>query len=232
MIPHEPEELETLAGEYVLGVLDGEAAAEVEAALAGNAELRRAVAFWEEKLHPLADLAAPAEPPAGGWGRIAERLDGPGRAAAPNRLWNSLALWRGATAAAAAAALLMVWVAQRPQPPTPSPSPSLVAMLRGPHQEETAWVAVAGPGGLKLRAVAPEASPSRRVYQLWAIAAGASRPASLGVIGADGRLALARPAVALKDGGSLAISVEPPGGSPTGQPTGPVVFTGKLVATG
>jgi anti-sigma-K factor RskA len=28
----------------------------------------------------------------------------------------------------------------------------------------------------------------------------------------------------------LAVSVEPPGGSPTGQPTGPVVYTGKLLA--
>jgi anti-sigma-K factor RskA len=28
----------------------------------------------------------------------------------------------------------------------------------------------------------------------------------------------------------LAVSVEPPGGSPTGQPTGPVIANGKLAA--
>ena len=32
----------------------------------------------------------------------------------------------------------------------------------------------------------------------------------------------------LQAGAMLAVSLEPPGGSPTGQPTGPVVSTGKL----
>ncbi len=31
------------------------------------------------------------------------------------------------------------------------------------------------------------------------------------------------------EGGSLAVSVEPKGGSPTGSPTGPVIYSGKLV---
>ena len=52
-----------LAGEYVLGVLDAHEADEVAAALAVNAELRRAVAFWERQLHPLSSLAISAEPP-------------------------------------------------------------------------------------------------------------------------------------------------------------------------
>jgi anti-sigma-K factor RskA len=30
--------------------------------------------------------------------------------------------------------------------------------------------------------------------------------------------------------GVIAVSVEPPGGSPSGQPTGPVIYTGKLIA--
>src|SRR5215472_16704491 len=65
MIPDNSEELRVLAGEYVLGVLDAHEADEVAAALAVNAELRRAVVFWERRLHPLSSLAISAEPPTG-----------------------------------------------------------------------------------------------------------------------------------------------------------------------
>jgi anti-sigma-K factor RskA len=50
------------------------------------------------------------------------------------------------------------------------------------------------------------------------------------VIRADGRLELGALPSAIRDGGTLAISIEPKGGSPTGQPTGPVVFVGTLAA--
>ena len=46
MIPDNSEDLRVLAGEYVLGLLDAHEADEVAAALAVNAELRRAVVFW------------------------------------------------------------------------------------------------------------------------------------------------------------------------------------------
>ena len=74
MIPDNSEELRVLAGEYVLGVLDAHETNEVAAALAINSELRRAVAFWEEQLHPLSSLAASAEPPPGTWQAIEARI--------------------------------------------------------------------------------------------------------------------------------------------------------------
>ena len=59
------------------------------------------------------------------------------------------------------------------------------------------------------------------------------KPASLGLIRADGVTVLRPGALpgGLKGSGidHMAVSVEPAGGSPTGQPTGPVVFYGKLV---
>jgi anti-sigma-K factor RskA len=227
MIPEDREELDVLAGEYVLGVLDAEAAREVEGALRINAGLRRAVAFWEERLAGLAAAANPADPPADGWERIEARL-GPAMASpGPTRLWNSLALWRGAAVAAAAlAACLAVVIAV----PRPAAAPSLVGILRGAQPGQPEWVATAGQRGVSVSAVSPAAAPDQRVFQLWDIAPGSSRPRSLGVIGGDGRLALAQ--ARLRDGDTLAISVEPLGGSPTGQPTGPVEFTGKLIAAG
>jgi anti-sigma-K factor RskA len=64
---------------------------------------------------------------------------------------------------------------------------------------------------------------------LWLIAGG-NAPVSLGVLPDSGIVALAFP-VDLKDqlrGATLAISDEPDGGSPTGQPTGAVLATGVV----
>ena len=64
----------------------------------------------------------------------------------------------------------------------------------------------------------------------WAPEKGA--PTSLGLMRADGTTVLARGKLpgGLKKSGidHMAVSVEPPGGSPTGKPTGPVIFYGKL----
>jgi anti-sigma-K factor RskA len=70
-----------------------------------------------------------------------------------------------------------------------------------------------------------------RVLELWSVPPQGA-PRSLGLISASGTTVLSRaklPATLLKGGtAALAVSVEPPGGSPTGAPTGPVVFAGKL----
>ena len=229
MIPEDPDELNILAGEYVLGVLEPEAARDVEAALATDARLRSAVAFWEEHLAGLSALAAPADPPVETWSAIAARIGAPSARATP-RLWNSLALWRWSTAVAGAiAASLALYI--RVEPPTLSPAPTFVAVLHAPQQDQVAWVATAGRNGLLIHAVAGGAVPSDRAFELWAIAPGATRPQALGVIPPDGRLTLGALPAAIRNGGTLAISIEPVGGSPTGQPTGPVVFAGALVAT-
>lgn len=225
MIPDDPEELHILAGEYVLGVTAPEAAREIEAALARNEALARAVAFWQERLHPLSGLAAPAEPPPALWRRIESGIVGTA-SPAPALAWNSIALWRWSTAAASAvAACLALYIALAP----PAAGPSYVAVLHAPQRADAAFVATGGRNGLLLHALAQESPPGDRGFELWAIAAGA-KPQSLGVIPPDGRIELGRLPVALGEGMTLAISIEPKTGSPTGQPTGPVVFLGTLVA--
>lgn len=227
MIPDDPEELNALAGEYVLGMLDAAQAHEIAAALAGNAALRRAVIFWEERLQPLAALAPPADPPADTWSRIAKRIDAAEPAAKIVPLWDRAAPWRWATVVSSAlAACLILYIAFAPA----VRGPSFVAVLHPPQTEQAAWVATAGGNGLLVRAVATTAAPSDRDFELWAIAPGASRPQALGIIPPDGRLKLGVLPAAIREGGTLAISIEPKGGSPTGQPTGPVVFSGPLVA--
>jgi anti-sigma-K factor RskA len=91
---------------------------------------------------------------------------------------------------------------------------------------------VAGDGrSLVTRPLLQVALERDRVLELWSVPPQGA-PRSLGLIKADGVTVLDRrrlPA-GLRSGGTaaLAVSVEPPGGSPTGAPTGPVVFAGQL----
>jgi len=226
MIPDNSEELRVLAGEYVLGVLDAHEADEVAAALAVNAELRRAVVFWERWLHPLSSLAISADPPSGTWQAIEARIRTKTAKPVAKRFWTNLALWRLSTAGfAAAAAALALWIAV-----TPVPGPSLVAILHPPQQDQASWIATAGRSGLVLRAVTTATPPSDRAFELWAIAPGATQPRSLGVISPNGELKLSRLPADLRDGATLAISIEPIGGSPTQLPSGPVVYIGSVKA--
>jgi len=227
MIPTNEEELHALAGEYVLGVLDPEEARAIAEARAGNEALNRAILFWQERLHPLSSLAKPAEPPAGTWRAIEARIEKPTARAGTRRFWDSAVAWRWSTAGfAGIAAALAVYIAVAP----PLPVPSFVAVLHAPQQEQASWVATANRSGLFVRALAAGPPPSDRTFELWAIAPDATRPRSLGVIPADGVLKLGALPVGLTDGATLAISIEPVGGSPTGQPTGPVVFVGSVKA--
>jgi anti-sigma-K factor RskA len=226
MIPDHHDDLHILAGEYVLGVLDAADAGEVADALATHAELRRAVAFWEEQLHPLSQFASAAEPPPGVWQAIERRITEAVPKPAAQRFWNNIALWRWSTAGSvAAAAALALWIAL-----TPAPGPSFVAVLHSPQQDQASWVATAGRHGLLVHAVTGAAPPAARAFELWAIAPGATRPRSLGVIPPNGELKLGALPPDLRDGATLAISIEPLGGSPTQQPTGPVVFVGSVKA--
>mgnify|MGYP007003618623 FL=1 len=65
-----PDSLDELAGEYVLGTLSAQARRDVQARLPHDAALRTAIARWEERLLPLANLSAPLEPSASLWPRI------------------------------------------------------------------------------------------------------------------------------------------------------------------
>jgi len=85
---------------------------------------------------------------------------------------------------------------------------------------------------LVTRPLQPVALQTDRVLELWAVPPQGA-PRSLGLISASGVSVIARdklPQQVLDRSrtAALAVSVEPPGGSPTGAPTGPVVFAGKL----
>ncbi|NNF90739.1 MAG: hypothetical protein HKM96_05100, partial [Boseongicola sp.] len=71
------------------------------------------------------------------------------------------------------------------------------------------------------------APPQGRVHELWLIAEDAVAPVSLGVLENEGVTRIRVPdeiAPGVRTG-TIAISDEPPGGSPTGAPTGTVLAT-------
>jgi anti-sigma-K factor RskA len=218
----------TLAAEYVLGTLE---LAEAEAAalrLQSDAAFAAEVAFWESRLAPLALLAPAVAPPATLWTRIEDSTGGvpaepareqPALPGAAND--NRVVWWRAGTfAGLALAAGLAAFIALRPPP-----APPVLAVLTPYATPTPVLVAVAGPdGAITLRPTAAIAVPSDRDLELWALAAGAKVPAPLGVIPRAGKTV--PPGVV--PGTTLLVSLEPKGGSPTGLPTGPVLYAGKL----
>jgi anti-sigma-K factor RskA len=71
-------------------------------------------------------------------------------------------------------------------------------------------------------------------YELWLVSDKFPAPRSLGVVGAQEvtvRRELGRYDAPTLNAAVYAVSLEPKGGSPTGAPTGPLLFTGKLIQT-
>lgn len=221
------DEIDALAGEYVLGTLSGEERRAAEARYAADPAFRRAVSEWEDRLQPLANSAGERPLPAGLLTRIEERIDR--RSAAPGAnvvaLHRQVRRWRivSALAGAAAAVLAVVVVLDQLRPPVQS---EFVAVLTA-EGASPAFVATVNvkAGTLSIRRiVAPP--PDDRSYEVWAVEPDAV-PVSLGVL--DDQTNLSRGLQATPADLTLAITLEPKGGSPTGKPTGPIVFSGQLV---
>lgn len=225
MIPTDPAEREAMAGEYVLGTLDAASALEFEAAMQSDAALRESVARWEAQFAPLLALAAPEAPPPDLWSRI-ERTLGRGNVPRPakpgrwDRIWRGWAI--GATAVAAGLAALLL---TRPAPEAPGMMTVLLT-----QRDQPAWIVEADRGQLRLAALNAQPIPPDRVMQLWALPQGATAPTSLGLIPPEGRLTVTPTTIRPEPGMLIEISLEPPGGSPTGRPTGPILFIGRLAA--
>ena len=216
-----------IAAEYVLGVLGAEERREVERRLAQEPALASEVAFWEERLTGLADAVAPVSPPQATWSRIETAI---GVAPRPPSVWQSLAFWRSfgiasaTLAAASIAALAYIGL-------VPSTRAPLMATLGGSVGQPNFVAAVTASGNSLVIVPAALLTNDPRAFELWLIPAGETRPRSLGLIQPGQPIRLEIPsdlAGRVTPDATLAVSLEPPGGSPTGLPTGPVIAAGKL----
>jgi anti-sigma-K factor RskA len=230
---NKPELRERLAAEYALGTLRGRARDRLRRWLRDDGALERAVAEWEARLSPLAQAVRPVRAPARVWSEIEARL---GSARATALWWDRVAFWRplGILASGAMAALLAVVAllpAGKAPPVEPMPA-AYIAVLSDPKTQRPVLVATAArqDARLSVRALDPAILVSGRSLELWAVPKQGA-PKSLGLLEAEhAMLKLTGTADrALGDIPLLAVSLEPRGGSPTGAPTGPVLYSGPCV---
>jgi anti-sigma-K factor RskA len=234
----QPELQESLSGEYVLGTLSGPARARFERLMRQDARLRGVVARWEARLGPLAQGVKPVEPPAYVWERIAAQTgiaSGPRLKPASSAAswWDSLGFWRAfAGFATAAAFALVVYIGMLAKP---EPVPTVITLAVLADQSAKPVMVISAEPKSHTLFVTPVSRPdiaADRDYELWALPENAA-PKSLGVVKSQGvtQIKLPEPAAnAVKASKAMAISVEPKGGSPTGAPTGPVVYQGAIVS--
>lgn len=218
-----------LAADYVTGTLRGPARRRFEALLPAHPALRAAVQRWQAMLVPLAGTVPPEPPPPRVWQRIeAQLFPAPARAPAP-AWWQRLGFWRGLSALAGVAVIaLVVRVAAPPAADGPPIVVVLEAQAPAPGVAPATFVAsISGDGRtVTTRPLVNVAVQDNRVLQLWA-AAGSGAPRSLGLI-SNAQSTVVRQASLPAGTDHLAVSLEPPGGSPTGAPTGPVLYVGRL----
>lgn len=227
MMLSNPDLIDALAAEYVLGTMSGKTRARFAKRLSEDLRLRQAVYAWEQRLGAMAMDVTPEAPPAHVWAAITEYLDlqiepPAARRAAP---WTS---WLAAALAVFAVALSVMFFSV----PSQDSTPAFVTVLQDADKQPS-WIVetYAETRQVQLRGIAERTLPDGRVYELWVVPADGAAPVSLGTLDASPTSTLSIDAAqfnVLSAGGLLAISIEPAGGSPTGAPTGDIPFTGAI----
>ena len=246
-----PDDLNLLAGEYVLGTLPAAARNAVAQRLQTDTTLRDAVAQWETRLLPLTQLAEPITPPDALWARIDSSLQA---ATAPSttaptqaqaaagqrapkpvvgpitRWWDHLGLWRalagsGFAMAAVLAAVLVTRVAPQAAPP------QFMVVLVAPQDKAPGWVVQASTSNtISLIPLGMAEVPAGRALEFWTKADGWNGPVSLGLVKPGQPLQIPLDKLPpLQPNQLFELTLEPPTGSPIGKPTGPIQFIGRAV---
>jgi len=232
----ERDEIDVIAGEYVLGTLDASERAAASARRRSDPELDAAIEAWEQRLAPLAETVPPVAAAEGLRAKIEAltAVDAGPDAARIVVLERRAQRWRGiaiATSALAACLMLAIGVRELYLPQT---AKTFVAVFQKDDASPAFLLTVdldARMVSVRPVAAQPQAGKS---YQLW-IASDKIGPApkSLGLIEASDastQHTLGHWDRGIVERATFGISLEPAGGSPTGRPTGPA-FHAKLIET-
>jgi len=220
---------DALAAEYALGTLRGRARQRFQRWLASDARLRRRVEAWQERLVSLDEDLEPVQPPRRVWTNIERRIGG---APARSGLWHNLGFWRGATFASTLAALGLMMMLALNRAVAPEDT-MLVVMQDEDNQPKitASWnVDDRGRKQMRVRVIGHATMDPGTAWELWMLPEGDAKPVSLGLINTHETQDVIVPpelAEAINAAKGLAMSVEPEGGSPTGLPTGPVLYQGQ-----
>jgi anti-sigma-K factor RskA len=238
----QPDLQSRLAAEYVLGTMKGGARRRFEEYLRDNRALREAVAQWEAHLTPLSDFVPAITPPSRVWRNIEARttavksLDNT-RTFSQNAAktpvntgvlanFANFAFWSGlGVGAASVVAALFVAMSMGMMQPKDA---MLTAVL---EDQGVARMVIEQPKSnlIMVKMVKPWKTAANNSLQLWVLPKD-GQPRSIGIINQDGttKIAMAEMDAMLTDGTAFALSKEPMGGSPTGQPTGMILCKGVI----
>jgi len=227
----DPQLRDRLAAEYVVGTLRGRARARFESLLRYDAPLRRIVAEWEGRLTPLAAAAGEVTPRSRVWQGVARRIGG-------RTSHTRLAFWRGlAVTSTAFTLVLATFLGMAPRPELPMASVAVMADDKGQPSMVVSWPSMKDVREPHVRIKVLQEHPTMAAgtaWELWMLPRGQAAPVSMGLITTDvNQVMKIKSDVARRMGAGeawgVAMSVEPAGGSPTGAPTGPVIFKGQCV---
>ena len=219
-----PELREKLAAEYALGTLRGAARARFTRLMKYDPALRRTVVEWENRIYPMLEAAPEIAPPAWVWNAIKAQITRNTGASVNLGFWRTLGLF---SSGLAAVLVIYLSIASRPE------APAYIALLNDQKTQQPVLLVSAKRNSpeLTVKTLVTQPIAADKTLELWALPAEQGKaPKSLGLVAASGvtRLKLQQPAdQQLGNVPTLAISLEPKGGSPTGLPTGPVLYTGK-----
>jgi anti-sigma-K factor RskA len=221
---------EVLAGEYVLGVLSLEDRQKVEARMRSDRSFAAIVTRWEENLSSFNDEYEAILPPASVYPKVEKRIFGE-RIKMRVGAWNSLLVWRSVAFASLFLAVGVIFFTASNNMRSLSGGKPLVADLTVPASVNNAINLVASydtaSGQLKITPIAA-GQPEKKSLELWLIK-GSGAPMPLGVLPQTGEGQISIPLnmrSQFSEGDTIAVSVEPFGGSASGAPTGPVIAAG------
>lgn len=235
------------AAEFAIGLMEPAEAESFAARLTAEPALAALVAKWQARLLDLDLTAAPVPAREALWSRIVAGIDvaAPSRGATADRrrlsgdgrrrverppLQRRLSAWRAAALVATAAALIIAVVAARLV--LAPPEPTLLAVLIGPDGRAGAVVQVFPDGHTALVSLADVEVPAGRTLEVWTKWSEERGPVSVGLLARAASAVLATQGLpATRPDQLFEITLEPAGGSPTGRPTGPVLFKGTATPT-
>lgn len=224
------DELQHLAGEYVLGTLPAAQRQQVALRMQNEPLLRSVVEDWERRFLPLTSLVEEQEPSSQLWPRIVKDLRRQSATAQSSwsAWWSDLRFLRGlaATGFAAAAVLVAVMVTR---PTAPVSGPSFMVVLVEPQESTPGWIVQASADRqLTLTPLRTMSVPGQKSLQFWTKGEGWEKPVSLGLVEPGKTVTLALDKLPpLQENQLFEITLEPENGSPIDRPTGPILFIGK-----
>jgi anti-sigma-K factor RskA len=236
-----PPERDALAGEYVLGLLDGAESAAAERRLDTDRDFAASVERWRQHFFAIDATVTPLAPPVDLWLRIEAGLASllhPAAAspAATSRVtiasssrfadwWNSLFVWRGAAFAGALATVLLA-VGLFGALDRAKRQPLMVAVLLTEGNAAAAVVNTFADGRVEMLPLQSIDVPAGKALEIWTLWDRAVGPRSVGLIDRARSTPLRLDNLPLGSGQLFEITLEPATGSPTGRPTGPIIAKG------